>query len=96
MNKSLPTLAAALLAAGLLTAAAHAAPTKAKPAKMTKMVSVYQADRCHMYFTAAQAKKFAYACPDSKGKMKQVKVSAAVAKAGLAQTNAALAPKKAM
>ena len=95
MNKSTLTLAAALLAAGLLPAA-HAAPTKAKPAKMTKMVSVYQADKCHMYFTAAQAKKYQFACPDSKGQMKMVKVSAAVAKAGLAQTAAALAPKKAM
>ncbi len=93
MNKTLPTLAAALLAAGLLPAASQAAPTKPKPAKM---VSVFQADKCHMLFTAGQAKKYAYACPDSNGKMKVVKVSAAVAKAGLAKTAAALASKKAM
>ena len=91
MTKLLTVSAA--LAAGLLIVSAQAAPTKAMPGKM---VSLYQADKCHMYFTAAQAKKYGYACPDSKGKMKMVKVTAAVAKAGLAKTNAALAPKKAM
>ena len=61
-----------------------------------KMVSLYQADKCHMYYTPAQAKKYNYACPDSKGKMKMVKVTAAVAKMQIAKTNAELAPKKAM
>ena len=96
MNKTIPALAAALLAAGFLPATSHAAAPKAKPAKATKMVSLYQADKCHMYYTAAQAKKYGYACPDSHGKMKKVMVSPAVAKAGLAKTNAALAPKKDM
>ena len=82
----------AVLAAGAFTAAASAAP----PKPGGKMVTLYQADKCHMYYSAAQAKKYNYACPDSKGKMKKVTVSAAVAKAGLAQTNAALAPKKPM
>ncbi len=96
MTKS-PTVSAAL-AAALIAASAQAAPTKAMPGKMApgKMVSLYQADKCHMYYTPAQAKKYGYACPDSKGKMRPVKVTAAVAKAGLARTNAALAPKKAM
>ncbi len=95
MNKLIPALAA-LLAAGLLPTVSQAAPTRAKPAKAAKMVTVYQADKCHMDFTAAQAKKYNYACPDSKGKMKKVMVSPAVAKAELAKTTAALAPKKAM
>ena len=86
------SLAAAVTATLLLSAVATAAP--AKPTG--KMVTLYQADKCHMYFSAAQAKNFNYSCPDSKGKMKMVKVSAAVAAAGLARTNAALAPKKAM
>jgi hypothetical protein len=101
---------AAALAAALLSTAAQADAPKAMHGKMMsgkkmasgkmashgKMVSLYQADKCHMYFTPAQAKKYSYACPDSHGKMKMVKVSSAVAKAEIAKTNAALAPKKAM
>jgi len=98
MIKSFTALSAAALAAGLLATSAQAAPAKTMHGKMAsgKMVSLYQADKCHMYFTPAQAKKYSYACPDSKGKMKSVKVSAAVAKAEIAKTNAALAPKKTM
>ena len=105
MTKSFtaPVVLAAALAAGLLTASAQAAPAKTMHGKMAhdktmsgKMVSLYQADKCHMYYTPTQAKKYHYACPDSKGKMRPVKVTPAVAKAGLAKTNAALAPKKAM
>lgn len=87
---------AAALAAAVFVPAVSAAPTKPAPKAGGKMVTLYQADKCHMYFSAAQAKKYSYACPDSKGKMKQVKVSAAAAKAGLAKTNAALAPQKSM
>ena len=93
---------AATLAIGVLPVISQAAPTNAMHGKMkhtktsSKMVSLYQADKCHMYFTPAQAKKYHYACPDSHGKMKPVKVSAAVAKTEIAKTNAALAPKKAM
>lgn len=93
--KLLTPLAAAL-AAGVLVAAVSAAPPKPAPRPAGKMVTLYQADRCRMYFSAAQAKKYNYACPDSRGKMKLVKVSAAVAKAGLAKTNAALAPRRSM
>ena len=75
-------------------AAAQAKP--AAPKAAGSMVTLYQADKCHMYYSAAQAKKYIYACPDSKGKMRKVTVSAAVAKAGLGKTDAALAPKKAM
>ncbi len=99
MTKLLPGLAAALLAATFLPVVAQAASPKAMHSKMAKpgkMVSLYQADKCHMYFTAAQAKKYHYACPDSHGKMKMVKVPAAVAMKGMAATNAALAPKKTM
>jgi len=91
MTRKVAALTAALAAAGLATV--QAAP--AKPAA-GKMVTLYQADKCHMYFTAAQAKQYNYACPDSKGKMKMVKVTSAVAAKGLGATNAALAPKKAM
>ena len=92
--KTLFTPLAAVLIAGLLASAALAAPVKATPKPGGKMVSIYQADKCHMYYSAAQAKHYNYACPDSHGKMKLVKVSAAVASQGLAATNAALAPKK--
>lgn len=84
---------AAALAGGLFVSAASAAPPKPAPTD-GKTVQVYQADKCQMYFSAAQAKKYNYACPDSKGKMKKVTVSAAVAKAGLTKTDAALSPKK--
>lgn len=78
---------AAALAAALLVSAASAAPMKSTTAKTgSKMVTIYQADKCHMYYSAAQAKKFKYACPDSKGKMKMVKVSAAAAQMDLAKT----------
>jgi len=90
--KLLTPQAAFLAAALLLSAAATAAPAK----HAGKTVTLYQADKCHMYFSAAQAKKYSYACPDSKGKMKKVTVSAAVAAAELAKTNAALAPQKPM
>ena len=98
MTRSLTALAAAAMAAVVLTAPAQAAPAKAMHGKMAagKMVSLYQADRCQMYFTPAQAKQYDYACPHSKGKMKMVKVTAAVAKAAIAKTTAELAPKKAM
>ena len=85
---------AAAMAASLFVSAVSAAPMKPASKTAGKMVTLYQADKCHMYYSAAQAKKYNYACPDSKGKMKKVTVSAAVAKAGLAKTNAALAPQK--
>ena len=93
-----PLGAFAAAALTLLAASAQAAPAKAAPGKPAagKMVSLYQADKCQMYFTPAQAKKLGYACPHSKGKMKPVKVTAAVAKAEIAKTTAELAPKKAM
>ena len=90
------TLLSVLLMAGLAVSTTSAAPMKPAPKAAGKMVTLYQADKCHMYYSAAQAKKYHYACPDSKGKMKKVTVSAAVAKAGLAKTNAALAPQKPM
>lgn len=90
------TLLTVALMAGLGVSAVSAAPMKPTAASSPtgKMVTLYQADKCHMYYSAAQAKQYNYACPDSKGKMKKVTVSAAVAKAGLAKTNAALAPQK--
>lgn len=88
------TSLAAAMAASLFVSAAPMKPAASKTAG--KMVTLYQADRCHMYYSAAQAKQYNYACPDSKGQMKKVTVSAAAAKAGLAKTNAALAPQKPM
>lgn len=69
----------------LLPAAVQAAPTKIKAvsAKPGQMVTLYQADKCHMYFTPAQAKIDHYACPDSKGKMHAVKMTPAAAKKAL-------------
>ena len=95
MSKSFTPLAAMLIA-GLFVPAAFAAPMKTATKTSGKTVSIYQADKCRMYYSAAQAKKYNYACPDSHGKMKMVKVPAAVAAKGLAATNAALAPPKAM
>ncbi len=96
MTKLFAGLSLALLAASLVST--EAAPAKTMHGKMmpAKMVSLYQADKCHMYYTPAQAKKYNYACPDSKGKMKMVKVTAAVAKMQIAKTSAELAPKKTM
>jgi hypothetical protein len=95
MNK--PSVLAALAVCLLPVVAQAAAPTKTKPAaKPAKMVTVYQAAKCHMYFSAAQAKKYKYACPDSHGKMTKVMVTPAVAKAGIASTTKMLAPKKTM
>ncbi len=95
MNKpAIQTIAA--LAAGFLAVSAQAAPAAMHGKAAGKMVSLYQADKCHMYYTPAQAKKYNYACPDSHGKMHKVKVSSAVAAKGIAATDAALAPKKAM
>lgn len=54
------------------------------------MVTLYQADKCHMYYTPAQAKIYHHACPDSKGKMTKMMVAPGVAKAEMAKTNAAL------
>jgi hypothetical protein len=70
--------------------AAQAAPAAKKSGKM---VTMYQAAKCHMYFTPAQAKKYDYACPISKGKMAKVMVTPAVAKSGEAATNKALEKK---
>ena len=88
----LMTAAAAVLAAAALVPAVSAAPAKTAG----KMVTLYQADKCHMYFTATQAKQYKYACPDSKGKMKMVKVTPAMAQMQMSKTNAILMPKKAM
>ena len=90
MNKAIAGLAAAVLAAGLLGASAQA-----KMAPKAKMVTMYQADKCHMYFTAAQYKQFKGACPASHGKMHKVMLSPTAAKAGMAATSKELAPKPA-
>lgn len=82
-------LTAALLAAAACALPAHAAPP-APSAKAAPTVTLYQAAKCHMYYTPAQAKIYHYACPDSKGKMTKVTVSPAVAKAEMAKTDAAL------
>ncbi len=101
MSKT-PAALAAALAAALLPLAAQAAPVggmhgKMMHDKMSKTVTLYQADKCHMYYTPAQAKKYNYACPDSKGKMKLVHVTPTVAKVEMAKTSKALMPaRKAM
>lgn len=94
MTLTFTRLVASAIAAGTLLTAAHAAPAKKMMAKSAKMVTLYQAAKCHMYFTPAQAKKYHYACPDSKGKMSKVMVSPMMAKTEIAKTNMMLAPKK--
>lgn len=89
MNTTLARLSGLLLAAATLALSAHAAPP-AKTAKTGKMVTLYQAAKCHMYYTPAQAKIYHYACPDSHGKMTKVMVSPDVARTEMAKTNAAL------
>ncbi len=89
MNTTLSRLSTALLAAAALAVSAHAAPP-AKPAASGKMVTLYQAAKCHMYYTPAQAKIYHYAYPDRKDKMTKVLVSPDVAKTETAKTNAAL------
>ena len=75
MIKTLTKTSVMLLCAATLCASATAAP--AKPAKM---VTLYKADKCGMYYTPALAKADHYACPDSKGKMSKVMLTPAQAK----------------
>ncbi len=75
--------------AGLLTAALAAAvvagPAAAKPMK-PKMVAIYQAEKCHMYYSPAQAKSDHYACPASHGRMHKMMVTPAFAAKVLPKT----------
>jgi hypothetical protein len=87
MTKTLTAVTGAILAVGILTGAATAKPMAAMKGKMVPM---YQAAICHMYFTPAQAKMDHYACPISKGKMHKVMVSPAMAKMQMAKTNKAM------
>ncbi len=89
MNTTTTPLSAALLVVAALAGAAQAA-TPAKTAKPAPMVTLYQAAKCHMYYTPRQAKIYRYVCPDSKGKMTKVMVTPSVAKTETAKTNALL------
>lgn len=89
MNTTTARLSAALFAAATLALSAHAAPP-ATSAKSGKMVTLYQAAECHMYFTPAQAKIYHYAYPDRRDKMIKVMVSPNTARTETAKTNAAL------
>ena len=80
MNKTVAALAAAALVAGALAGPATAAKT-------TKKVAIYQAEKCHMYFSPAQAKQDHYVCPDSKGKMHKMMVTSAFASKVLAKSS---------
>ena len=79
MNKAIAGLAAAVLAAGLLGTSAQA-----KMAPKGKMVKIYQAEKCHMYFSSKQAMADKYVCPDSHGKMHAMMVTSAFASKMLA------------
>ena len=96
MTRPLTRTAAALTAAAASLAAAQAAPAKPVSGKplSSKEVTLYQADKCHMYFTATQAKQYKYACPDSHGKMRMVKVGSAEAQKQMSKTNAILSASK--
>ena len=90
MTKAFAGVAAAALLAGTFAGTASA-KTMAKP----KMVTMYQADKCHMYYTPAQYKQFKGACPASHGKMHKVMLTPAAAKAGMAATTKELPAEKA-
>lgn len=63
-------LALAGLILGLLPSAVFAAPThKAAHVKKTPAAMTYQCSKCHMTFTAAQAKKDHYKDPMDGGKL---------------------------
>jgi hypothetical protein len=89
MNKS---IAAALAASLFVTVGASAGFCKAKAPAPAAKVTMYKAAVCGMYFTAAQAKTYHYACPISHGKMSKVMVAPSVAKMQMAKTSKALKP----
>lgn len=91
MMKVFAATTGAILAIGVLAGAATAKPIAAMKGKMVPM---YQAAICHMYFTPAQAKEYHYACPASKGKMHKVMVTPAMAKMQMAKTNKEIMSKK--
>ena len=93
MNKAIATVATAILAAGVLGTSATAATGKMAP--KAKMVAMYQAEKCHMYFTTAQYKTYHGACPASHGKMHKVMVTPAQAKMEMAKTTKELPTEKA-
>ena len=66
---ALTAFAAAALAAVVLTAPAQAAPAKAMHGKMAagKMVSLYQADKCQMYFTPRPGQEARLCLPSQQG-----------------------------
>jgi hypothetical protein len=75
MTKAFTGLMAVALAAAVL-----AGPAAASKMAKGKMVTIYQAEKCHMYFTPKQAVKDHYACPISHGKMHKMMVSQTFAK----------------
>jgi hypothetical protein len=76
MNKALALFGIAVLA---LSAPVMAASSKAKHAKTAAHV-VYECSKCHMKFSATQAKKDHYVDPMDGGKLVPVKTSAAHSK----------------
>ncbi|MBV9849983.1 MAG: hypothetical protein JO250_09960 [Armatimonadetes bacterium] len=91
MNKAITGLTACVLALGVLgTSAFGAAPAK----KAGKMVAMYQAEKCHMYFTAAQYKQYHGACPVSHGKMHKAMLASNKVKAAMAATDKELTEAK--
>ena len=73
MNKAFAAVTAAALIAG-----AFVGPATAKMMK-PKKVMIYQAEKCHMYFSPAQARHDHFVCPDSHGKMHMMMVTTAFA-----------------
>ncbi len=80
MIKGLAGLTAAALAAAFV-----AGPATAKAMK-PKMVMVYQAEKCHMYFSPTEAKHDHYVCAVSGGKMHMMMVTPAFAAKVLPKT----------
>lgn len=76
MNKALALIGISLLA---FSAPVMAASSKATHAKAAAQV-VYECTKCHMKFSAAQAKKDHYVDPMDGGKLVLVKTSAAKSK----------------
>ena len=64
-------------------------------ASKTKMVTMYQADKCQHDFTPTQYKEFKGACPASHGKMHKMMMTPAAAMKAEAATTKALPAEKA-
>ncbi len=72
-------IALAGLVIALLPIASLAAPAKSKAApRVAKTAVMYECSKCHMKYTAAQAKKDGYKYPMDGGKLMPIKAAAKI------------------